>query len=104
MSGPAFEAASNPQSSAFPSTPFPLRCSSPPPHLGGSSIDVLTEARLQAALPTLTAGRSGLIVAHRLTTIRHAGLIDRLNNWTCFVYLVPLYLVTISDATDAVNN
>ncbi|HEV3003129.1 MAG TPA: ABC transporter ATP-binding protein, partial [Pirellulales bacterium] len=37
-----------------------------------SSVDALTEGRLHAALLTLTAGRTSLIVAHRLSTIRHA--------------------------------
>lgn len=37
-----------------------------------SSIDALTEARLQKALLTLLQGRTSFIVAHRLSTIRHA--------------------------------
>lgn len=37
-----------------------------------SSIDALTEARLQKALGVLLAGRTSFIVAHRLSTIRHA--------------------------------
>ena len=37
-----------------------------------SSIDALTEARLQKALVTLLQGRTSFIVAHRLSTIRHA--------------------------------
>lgn len=37
-----------------------------------SSIDSQTEARLQAALSVLIQGRTSLIVAHRLSTIRHA--------------------------------
>lgn len=37
-----------------------------------SAIDALTEARLQAALHKLLAGRTSFIVAHRLSTIRHA--------------------------------
>lgn len=40
-----------------------------------SSIDALTEARLQAALATLVRGRTSLVVAHRLSTIRRADLI-----------------------------
>jgi ATP-binding cassette subfamily B protein len=40
-----------------------------------SSIDALTEARLQKALVTLLKGRTSFIVAHRLSTIRHAGLV-----------------------------
>ncbi len=37
-----------------------------------SSIDTLTEARVQAALLKLTVGRTSFIIAHRLSTIRHA--------------------------------
>jgi ATP-binding cassette subfamily B protein len=40
-----------------------------------SSIDALTEARLQKALVTLLKGRTSFIVAHRLSTIRHADLV-----------------------------
>ncbi|HEY0946486.1 MAG TPA: ABC transporter ATP-binding protein [Opitutaceae bacterium] len=40
-----------------------------------SSIDALTEARLQHALQTLLAGRTSFVVAHRLSTIRHADLV-----------------------------
>jgi ATP-binding cassette subfamily B protein len=37
-----------------------------------SSIDSQTESRLQAALRVLLAGRTSFVVAHRLSTIRHA--------------------------------
>src|SRR4051812_29377730 len=37
-----------------------------------SSIDALTEARLQRALIALLRGRTSFVVAHRLSTIRHA--------------------------------
>jgi ABC-type multidrug transport system fused ATPase/permease subunit len=40
-----------------------------------SAIDALTEARLQQALARLLAGRTSLVVAHRLSTIRHADLV-----------------------------
>ena len=40
-----------------------------------SSIDALTEARLQQALHALLAGRTSFVVAHRLSTIRHADLV-----------------------------
>jgi ATP-binding cassette subfamily B protein len=40
-----------------------------------SSIDALTEARLQAALGTLLHGRTSFVVAHRLSTIRTADLV-----------------------------
>ncbi len=37
-----------------------------------SAIDALTEARLQRALVSLLRGRTSFVVAHRLSTIRHA--------------------------------
>jgi ATP-binding cassette subfamily B protein len=37
-----------------------------------SSVDAVTEARVQAALGRLLAGRTSFVVAHRLSTIRHA--------------------------------
>ena len=40
-----------------------------------SSIDALTEARLQTALIELLRGRTSFVVAHRLSTIRNAGLV-----------------------------
>ncbi len=40
-----------------------------------SSIDALTEARLQQALQKLLVGRTSLVVAHRLSTIRHADVV-----------------------------
>jgi ABC-type multidrug transport system fused ATPase/permease subunit len=40
-----------------------------------SSIDALTEARIQQALVTLLRGRTSFVVAHRLSTIRHADLV-----------------------------
>ena len=40
-----------------------------------SAIDALTEARLQRALAELVKGRTSFVVAHRLSTIRHADLV-----------------------------
>jgi ATP-binding cassette subfamily B protein len=40
-----------------------------------SSIDALTEARLQQALRKLLTGRTSFVVAHRLSTIRHADVV-----------------------------
>ena len=37
-----------------------------------SSVDTLTEARIQAALARLFEGRTSFVVAHRLSTVRHA--------------------------------
>jgi ATP-binding cassette subfamily B protein len=38
-----------------------------------ASIDPMTESRIQEALRLLTAGRTALIIAHRLSTVLHAG-------------------------------
>lgn len=40
-----------------------------------SALDTVTEQRIQAALDTLSKGRTTLIVAHRLSTVRNADLI-----------------------------
>jgi ATP-binding cassette subfamily B protein len=40
-----------------------------------SSVDAVTDARVQAALGRLLAGRTSFVVAHRLSTIRHADLV-----------------------------
>ena len=40
-----------------------------------SAIDSVTEARLQRALEVLLRGRTAFVVAHRLSTIRQAGLV-----------------------------
>jgi ATP-binding cassette subfamily B protein len=40
-----------------------------------SSVDAMTEARLQLALAKLLRGRTSFVVAHRLSTIRHADLV-----------------------------
>jgi len=37
-----------------------------------SSVDVLTETRMQAALARLRAGRTSFVIAHRLATVRNA--------------------------------
>jgi ATP-binding cassette subfamily B protein len=40
-----------------------------------SSVDAMTEARIQTALARLFSGRTSFVVAHRLSTIRHADLV-----------------------------
>lgn len=40
-----------------------------------SSVDALTEARIQASLTVLLRGRTSFVIAHRLSTIRHADLV-----------------------------
>ncbi len=40
-----------------------------------SAVDALTEARIQRALAVLLKGRTSFVVAHRLSTVRHADLV-----------------------------
>jgi len=40
-----------------------------------SSVDGMTEARIQHSLSVLLQGRTSFVVAHRLSTIRHADLV-----------------------------
>jgi ABC-type multidrug transport system fused ATPase/permease subunit len=40
-----------------------------------SSVDTMTEARIQAALERLLSDRTSFVVAHRLSTVRHADLV-----------------------------
>jgi ABC-type multidrug transport system fused ATPase/permease subunit len=40
-----------------------------------SSVDTMTEARIQKALATLLLGRTSFVVAHRLSTVRHADMV-----------------------------
>ena len=40
-----------------------------------ASIDTMTEARIQAAMETVTEGRTSLMIAHRLSTVRNADMI-----------------------------
>ena len=40
-----------------------------------ASVDTMTEAKIQAAMESVTAGRTSLMIAHRLSTVRGADLI-----------------------------
>ena len=40
-----------------------------------ASIDTMTEAKIQAAMESVTAGRTSLMIAHRLSTVRNADVI-----------------------------
>ena len=40
-----------------------------------ASVDTMTEAKIQAAMDSVTAGRTSLMIAHRLSTVRGADLI-----------------------------
>ena len=40
-----------------------------------ASVDTLTEAKIQSAMESITAGRTSLMIAHRLSTVRNADVI-----------------------------
>ncbi len=40
-----------------------------------ASVDTMTETKIQAAMESVTAGRTSLMIAHRLSTVRNADLI-----------------------------
>ena len=40
-----------------------------------ASVDTMTEAKIQAAMEAVTAGRTTIMIAHRLSTVRNADLI-----------------------------
>jgi ATP-binding cassette subfamily B protein len=40
-----------------------------------ASVDTLTEARIQSAMDAVTAGRTSIMIAHRLSTVRDADII-----------------------------
>ena len=40
-----------------------------------ASVDTMTEAKIQAAMESVTAGRTSLMIAHRLSTVRNADII-----------------------------
>ena len=40
-----------------------------------ASVDTLTEQRIQSAIDTVIQGRTSLVIAHRLSTVKNADLI-----------------------------
>ena len=47
-----------------------------------ANVDAATEAAIQAALDQVTAGRTTIVIAHRLSTVRHADRIVVLDRGT----------------------
>ena len=45
-----------------------------------ASVDTLTEQKIQAAMDTVIKGRTSLVIAHRLSTVRNADLILVVHN------------------------
>ena len=45
-----------------------------------ASVDTITEQKIQAAIGTIIQGRTSLVIAHRLSTVRNADLILRVEN------------------------
>ena len=45
-----------------------------------ASVDTLTEQKIQAAIETIIAGRTSLVIAHRLSTVKNADLILVVND------------------------
>ena len=45
-----------------------------------ASVDTLTEQKIQSAIDTVISGRTSLVIAHRLSTVRNADLILVVNN------------------------
>ena len=45
-----------------------------------ASVDTLTEQKIQSAIETVIAGRTSLVIAHRLSTVRNADLILVVND------------------------
>ena len=66
-----------------------------------SALDSESEKLVQAALEGLMAGRTTLVVAHRLSTIMSADLIAGQPTCSCLLCLMPRHPMTFAADIDA---
>lgn len=59
-----------------------------------SALDTVTEQHIQASLDKLSAGRTTVVIAHRLSTVRHADNIAVIENGAVAEYGTPEQLAT----------
>lgn len=68
-----------------------------------SALDTLSEVAVQKALDSVCRGRTCVIIAHRMATIRKADLIIVLHEGLIAVYQFQFYLLLCQSLTLVVN-